>query len=529
MHNGYFKVITVPGGYGITLFAPEENGEAVRLAEVKSYLERYEIPFDLEALKNAALSNKDETLFLCRQECPRIDETYQLEISIDGMSATARFYPPSSTGQRITFADIYQEIKKKGISKGVQMQNFQTHFQTEGEFCTDIPIAIGQAPRHGTDARIEYFFNTDVHIRPTEREDGSVDFYHLNVINHCLKGDILAKMIPADEGEYGYDVFGNYVKPRDVKKLNLKYGNNIVLSEDGLSISSMVDGHVMLVEDKVFVSDIYEVENVDVSTGNVEFEGSVRINGNVASNFCVQARGNVEIKGVVEGAYIIAGGNIIIARGMSGMNKGTLKAGGNIVAKFMENLTAEAGGYITSESILHSNVIAGTDITISGKKGLLTGGRTQAGNKVVVKTLGANLGAPTIVEVGISPQMKAEYQMLQKEVAELVKKIRSLQPIVENYMQRKANGARISPEQKAYVQSSVKQLEECKIILTQKNESMKVLQQSFQSDKKACVEVQGVVYPGTTIVINDMSMTVQSSYKYCRFERVGADVKPMPL
>lgn len=61
---------------------------------------------------------------------------------------------------------------------------------------------------------------------------------------------------------------------------------------------------------------------------------------------------------MIEGACIEAGGNIIIARGMNGMAKGILKAGGNIVAKFLENATVSAGGYVNTESILHSNVTA---------------------------------------------------------------------------------------------------------------------------------------------------------------------------
>lgn len=58
---------------------------------------------------------------------------------------------------------------------------------------------------------------------------------------------------------------------------------------------------------------------MDLSTGNIDFEGSVQVNGNVSSNFVIRAGGNVIISGVVEGAYIEAGGNIIIARGMNGM------------------------------------------------------------------------------------------------------------------------------------------------------------------------------------------------------------------
>lgn len=199
-----------------------------------------------------------------------------------------------------------------------------------------------------------------------------------------------------------------------------------------------MDGHVSLVEGKVFVSDVYEVENVDLSTGNIDFEGSVQVNGNVSSNFVIRAGGNVIISGVVEGAYIEAGGNIIIARGMNGMAKGTLKAGGNIVAKFLENATASAGGYVSTESILHSNVIAATEIQVTGKRGFITGGHVRAGQKIEVKTLGAMLGAPTVVEVGVDPEKKAEYMKMQKEVSEIVKNIRSLQPILANFAEKRA-------------------------------------------------------------------------------------------
>ena len=41
-----------------------------------------------------------------------------------------------------------------------------------------------------------------------------------------------------------------------------------------------------------------------------------------------------------------------------GMGKGKLQAGGNIIAKFLENVEASAGGYVQTESILHSNVSA---------------------------------------------------------------------------------------------------------------------------------------------------------------------------
>ena len=531
MQNGYFKLVSAPGGgYGIKFFQPKEDGDPLGLGEVVAWLESNNIAYDLANLKQFLEADKELICFLGKGACPVINETYRIDISEDSMLATVRFYPPSEGGSRMTFNEFLADLRYKKIVSGIQMSELQDHFQSEGLFCKDLLVAKGKEPRHGTDAQIEYFFNTDLKAQPTMREDGSVDYFHLNVINHCQKGDLLARIIPADEGEYGMNVLGNRIKPRDVKKLSLKYGNHIALSEDKMSISSEVTGHVMLVEDKVFVSDVYEVENVDISTGNIDFEGSVQVNGNVASNYSIRCNGNVVINGVVEGAYIYAGGNIIIARGMNGMSKGTLQAGGNIVAKFIESATVVAeNGYVNTEAILHSNVSAGDEIVVEGKKGFVTGGHVQAGNKVKVKTLGAEMGAPTIVEVGVNPKLKEEYIQLQKEAAENVKSIKASQPILQNFAEKKAKGVKFSPEQMNYIRGIVKAMENNKKMLEEQNRKILDLQQVLDAQRKAVVEVTGEVYAGTTVVIGDVSMVLQSSYKYCKFERVKGEVKLAPL
>lgn len=529
MRNGYFQLVKAPGGFGVRLFPPEDDGEGIRILELLNYLDREEFHYNLNEIKQAVEENKDTVCFLGAGECPACAETYTLDISSDGMSATARFYPPSETGNRITFDEFYKDLRCRNITFGTQMQILQDHFQSSGVYCTDLLVAKGREPRHGTDASIEYYFNTDVHAQPAMKEDGSVDYFHLNMINHCKAGEVLARIIPEDPGEYGMNIMGGRIKPRDVKKTFLRYGKNIELSEDRLTITSKVDGHVALVEDSVFVSDVYEVENVDNSTGNIDFEGSVQINGNVASNFEVKAKGNVVINGVVEGAHIEAGGNIIIARGMNGMSKGTLRAGGNIVAKFMENVTAQAQGYINTESILHSNVSSGAEIIVSGRRGFITGGHVQADNKIDVKNLGAVMGASTIVEVGVNPEVKAQYMQLQKEVVEIVRTIKSAQPVLANFAEKRAKGVRFSEEQIKYARDAAQILETKKAELEQKNRAMQRLQQRLDPQKKAEVLVRGEVYPGTTIIIGDVSMVVQSSYKFCRFAKVDGDVKMQAL
>ena len=459
------------------------------------------------------------------KDCPALEETYSIEVSQDNMQVILRFYPASQSGKRTTMDSVIRDLRYRNVVYGIQMNVLQDHFMSDGIYGTDLIVAKGKEPRHGTDASVRYYFNTDVHAQPTLKDDGTVDYFHLNMINPCRKGQLLAEIIPEDEGEYGITVQGAKIRPRQVKKAHLEFGHNIEISEDRKKLTSLVDGHVSLVEGKVFVSDVYEVENVDLSTGNIEFEGSVQVRGNVSSNFEIRAGGNVIISGVVEGACIEAGGNIIIARGMNGMAKGILKAGGNIVAKFLENATVSAGGYVNTESILHSNVTASTEIQVTGKRGFITGGHVRAGQRIEVKTLGATLGAPTVVEVGVDPEKKAEYMKLQKEISEIVKNIRSVQPILASFTEKKNRGVRFTPDQLNYIRNSAATMETQKKSLAEKNARMQELQMEFNPQEKAAVIVKGEVYPGTTIIIGDSSMQVKNTYQYCRFERIDGDVK----
>ena len=529
MRNAYFQLVNTPGGFGLKIFPALEGGEPIKLQELMNYLDVSKVNYDVNKLKQVIGASEEMVLELGTGPCPKVRENYVLHIAEDNMAAYARFFPASETADRMSVAEFENDMNFRQVKFGLQKNVLEKHFGGPGFYCRTLPIAKGKPARHGADAYIEYYFNTDVHAQPEQNEDGSVDYFHLNVVNHCKEGDLLAKLIPADEGEPGMDVRGNRLKPREVKRTNLHFGNNIILAPDRLSITSAVNGHVMLVGDQVFVSNVYEVENVDTSTGNIEFDGSVQINGNVATNFEVHASGNVVVNGVVEGATIIAGGNITIARGVNGMGKGLLKAGGNIIAKFVENATLEAEGYINTSSILHSQVSSGDSIVVTGKKGFITGGRVQAQNSIEVRTLGSNMGAATVIEVGANPKLKAEYLRLQKEIAEIFRAIKQGQPVVENFMQKKAQGARISPDQIKYVKETAAMIEAKKTELTEKNARMQELADQVSVDEHAAVLVTGEVYPGATIVIGDVSMNVQDSYKYCRFEKREGDVKMLPL
>lgn len=524
MKNGYFRLVTDASGFGLEIKAPSEGGECVRIKEVTDYLTLCNVLCDLSALKNAISENKDTVLHLAAGTCPKENMKYNLYMAEDNMSVTARFFPASDTGSKMEVKEFLNDLTFRQIRFGVQEDRIREAFEKE-EYCTDIVVAQGMPPKQGKDAFIEYFFNTDPHARPTMKEDGSVDFFNLNTINHCKAGYVLAKLTPAVPGQDGMTVLGTRIKPKEVKHLKLRFGKNIDISADMLVLTSKVSGHAALVEGQVFVSDVLSVENVDNSTGNIEYEGSVEVHGNVQSNFSVKAQGNIVVNGLVEGAHLEAGGDIIIARGMAGMSKGEIKAKGNIVAKFFENATAVAGGYITTESILHSRVSAGSEITVGGKRGFITGGNVVAAKQIKVKTLGSSMGASTTVEVGADPGIKQELVQLQKDVAEVTKQIKSMEPIIASYAMKRKQGVQLGPDQLQYLSTLIKAREKKQQELAELNGRLGSLEEIVEQQGEAQVVVTGEVFPGTKIVIGDVSMLVQSSMTYCKFVKLRGDVK----
>lgn len=530
MSNGYFQLISKKDGSYLKLFPATEDGETININELSNYLMQKNITYDLPALNKVICDLGEVTTFkLSDTPVNKERECCKVVISPDKMQAVARFFSPAEDGELMSKEEFLNDLAQMKIVEGIKEDTIDAFFKKR-TYCTDVIVAAGKEPRHGTDARIEYYFNVDPKVKPTVKEDGSVDFFHLNTINHCKQGDMLAKLIPEDAGEYGLNIMGEKIKPRDVKRAYLKFGKNISLGEDSLEIYSDVNGHVTLVEGKVFVSNVFEVENVDNNTGNVEYEGNVQINGNICENFTVKAKGDVEIRGVVEGAYVEAGGSIIIARGMNGMGKGTLKAGGNIVSKFLENVkSVVAGGYVTTESILHSTVMARSEVTVSGKRGFITGGRVCAGNTITVKTLGSSMGADTIIEVGTDPSVKLRLQELQDSIAENNRILRSIQPVIDAGNQKIARGIRLEPEQLKYVSSLMKLRDAKDEQLRAESKELVDLENELGLMAAGQVVVTGEVYPGTRISIGDASMVVKSAVKYCRYIKEAGDIKMVSI
>lgn len=529
--NGYYQLENREDGLYIKAVAPQDGGVMPGVDRMILYCDRKKVDYGSAKDLSAAME-------MAVQGTPaRISDLgitpfagwADYDIAGDGLSVKAVFYPPVEGMPEIDSGEVLSDLSVKKVTYGIDTSLINDIIDNKRYF-EEFVIVNGRKPVEGSDAVLTYNFNTNLSSKPKMREDGTVDFHQLDNINRVSEGDVVAVITPENTGESGYNIYGAEIKPQRVHKKVFKYGKNLKVSDDGLKLVSLVNGHVSLQGDKVCVSDEYVVEaDVDNSTGDINFAGNIHVKGNVRAGFSVTAEGSVIIDGVVEGARIKAGGSIILQRGIQGMQKGTLRAGGDITANFIESATVHAGGSIETDAILHSNVTAVNSIDIHGKNGYLIGGNVSAGHMITAKVIGSDMGTTTNVNVGNDPELMAKIADLKKKMTKYSKDKEQLSRILDMLRKKQQIEGKLDKDKAELMQKTMKNV----ILL---DSSIKQMQRDYadcmgqvHDVADARIKVTGSIFPGVKLEIGDAVLYIRTKDNFCQYYKEGADIKSLNL
>lgn len=531
VYDGYFEVIKREDGYYVDVFPEKEHGKKVELDHIIDQLNQQGIEFDLQKLRVAFLDvDKQPSIKVplsesnTTKEAEEVERKFALLVSDDRMKLYVKFFPVKNP-VIITAAEIIEDAKRIRVTVPIE-EELLNELINHIKYNDDHLIATGTPAQEATEAVIEYNFKTEKDYRPEVDKDGNVNYHKLHVFANVSKQQLLATLIPGEEGKSGNDLFGNEVKFKKVRLVKLKRGKNVLINDEGTQLFSDIDGLVKLEDEKVVVNDTFSVAgNVGSSTGDIDFPGSIVINGNVMSGYKVICKGDVEVIGVVEGAIIEAGGNVTLHRGVQGMSNSHIKAGGNVMARYIENAEVISGGMIHSEAILHSNVSAKGDIKVEGKKGMISGGSVRSGTEISANTLGSHMGTATNIEVGIDPLVWEEYNELLKEVPKIKKEAEKLEQVIILLNKKKEIEGDLDEQKKAMYISATRN----KIFLTNKinisEKRLVELKEEAEKRNDGKIKCRNTVYPGVRITIGTSKYFVRDELKYVCMIKDGADVK----
>ncbi len=443
-------------------------------------------------------------------------EEFTIEVSRDKLEAFVKFIEPTKKATPATIEDVLEKLSAIGIVHGIERVLLPDILENK-KYGTPYVVARGTPPVNGTDGYTKYNFDKSAGTaKPKLLEDGSVDFKQLELVKICKENEVLAFLVPPVDGKDGTDVYGNPIAFRKGKPaVPFAAGKNVSLSEDGLTLRASLSGQIIAEGSRISVSPVLEVkENVDNSTGDIDFTGSVIVYGNVLTGFKVISAGNIEIKGVVEGAYIKAGSHVFLGSGVKGGDKAEIIAGGDINGKYIENCNLEAGRNINADSIIHSNVKCGGELMLSGRKGMLVGGKIIVGSKVSARTIGSMMATVTEIEVGHSVDTVEEYRQLTETYNKTSKDYEQIGNIVDTLGAISKKGE-LTEDRKAYL---IKCLH-TKNMLAKKLQEIQARLDELLPDlqeQRGEVRAQETIHSGVKVIIGNAMMHVRDDIKSCR-------------
>ena len=435
---------------------------------------------------------------------------------------------PAYGGREITPDDVEGALASRGVVFGFDLGIVERAL-AEGRYNTRVLCAEAREPVPGLDAEVHLNFTIRFHAEPKEIDHEKVDLRELGCFGTVTKGNVVAWKSPPTPGDPGMTVTGRPIPAKPGRDILLGAGKNTHLSDDLTEVIAAIDGHPVLKGKTFSVEPMLTVPgDVDFSTGNIHFAGSLYIRGNVIGGFTVTATENIEVDGFVESSIIEAGGNVLIKGGVQGRGTAHIKAGGSVAMLFVEHARVEAGKDIVAAEVLHAELSAGEKILVNLGKGQVCGGVLRAGNVVEVRMLGSEMGVPTGVVVGYDPHAKKRLESVKKEKSELEEYLEKTEGGIATLEGCKREGTFTSRRSEMYdrllaVREQLR--DEAERIARELTELEAALKQTATPE----VKVRGTVFPNVTIRIKDARQLIRDGWKHATFYETEGEIRTMPF
>jgi len=293
----------------------------------------------------------------------------------------------------------------------------------EKQDLTGLRLASGSLGTPGKSPFLEESYKLSP--RPT----GSTDVINMRDLQqrHVVKkGQLIAQVAYRTPASAGRDVHGAERPPLSGEGLAVTIGEGVTV-KDGCMFYAAADGKPEINGLAIALTRVLIFEgNVNLSSGNIRFDGPVEINGSIEQGSRVEVHGDLHVHGMIQGGVVIAKGNIKVDGGIATNSDAKIHAGKDIAADFIENATVYCGGSLAVvKSIISSYVTAGENISVTEPPGQVIGGEITCGHVLTCTNLGRASGTVTKVKVGNNPRWEQSVAVRQKRLVRLTEVLRA--------------------------------------------------------------------------------------------------------
>lgn len=367
------------------------------------------------------------------QIAERRDGAFKIVVSRDQMTVRLTL-TRAYGGAGVTEAQIRERLQELGVVAGVCDHAILNALSSKD--ATDVEIARGCLAEDGADSTFVSVVPTAEDRRPHVDEHGVTDLRDFGRIAVVSPGDPVMRRTPATNGTPGFDVTGKVLEAMPGKSIPFadKLPGVTRDAADPDLLRSAIVGRAVRVPDGMTVEPTIGLPQVDMSTGNIDFEGTVLVLGDVLARMKIRATGDVIVNGTVAAADIQAGRQVMLLGGFKGALDGEdaadsargheyiIRCGGTFHARFVEYAHVQAGGDIlVDDHAMFSTLTAGRNVFVGGlnAKGQVVGGSITAIGQVTATKYGGPSGAKTLVQVGLEPKHRERLDQLQAEIKRL--------------------------------------------------------------------------------------------------------------
>lgn len=426
-------------------------------------------------------------------------------------------------GSPYTKEELLDFLFDHDVRNGINEDNLIA-MARKGVYHREIKVATATPPIEGKDGYYEYFVDVTNDVKkPKIREDGSVDYQSMNMVNSVPARAKLALYHPAKEGIPGIGVTGSSIPTEGVKNLLPLQGKGIIHDEENPNLYlAEKEGKVELKDGKLSVNSVYELRgDVDQLIGKVEFFGDVVITGNVESDVIIRAGKTLTIEGSVEAATIVAGGDVIIKRGIQGNQKARIMCKGNLYADFIEHSNVKVQGDVHANIIMNSQVEAEGSVTVSGKKGVIFGGYVHGTKGVFCTGLGNEAEARTVVHAGCPVEVYKKYSDVNKQQRDLKEKQNKLVEELKHIEEIVKKTGTISEIHEKRIAEIKEERNELVRDLSSCAEQMATISNYMKNAKDALVRIDGKINRGSVVEIGQSQLIIENSTVYMEYRNIS--------
>lgn len=443
---------------------------------------------------------------------------YLLRISETRMEASVTLY------RRFSAEELRGLLEENGVVFGIKESTLKELAEGTRNY-EETLVATGVAAKDGRDGYFEYHFNPQPETKPIILPDDSVDYNVLGKIELVTKGQLLVTYHEAMEAVIGRDVLGNSIAAYDGKGLPPLQCKRCEPDETGCQYYASTEGNVTIEGRCLTVTPIYVVDgDLDAATGDVDFHGDVFVQGNVFAGVTVKTTGSITVNGHVETASLFAGKDVILKNGMQGSGNGVIRAGGNVMARFLEQTQVYAGAEINTGAILNCEVESGQTVVIAGNKGTIIGGTVSAVEQITAASIGNRAGVTTQLIIG----MDCEFKTKMGEIDRLTDEYQNNVTDAERALERLAVQLKAQPAHPVWKQQKAEQMRrkinyqlKLKEISAKREQLIDINRRS--ADGK--IVVGGIANVGCVIIINGVRETLHSEYRNVTFKKSRQEIR----